>query len=699
MVSLSELTPGDLVVHISHGIAKYSGLVKQTIGGIERDYLLLEYAGQDKLYVPVTQIDRVQKYIGSDATAPTIHSLKSDRWQGQKRRVRRAARLLARQLLDLYAAREQAQGFAYSADSPWLTELESSFRYEETPDQYAAIQDVKGDMQRMIPADRLICGDVGYGKTEVAIRAAFKAVLDHKQVVVLAPTTVLCQQHLNTFRERLAAYPVHIEMLSRFRTPAQQRDIIRGLKEGTVDIVVGTHRLLQSDVQFRDLGLLIIDEEQRFGVRHKEKLKQLRTQVDVLTLTATPIPRTLHMALSGIREISLINDPPQGRIPIRTVAREYDDDIVREAIARELDRGGQVYYVHNRVQSIRHVAARVQRLAPAARIAVGHGQLAEEELEEVMLAFFGGDFDVLVCTTIIESGLDNPNVNTIIIEDAQRLGLSQLYQLRGRVGRSNRQAYAYLLYRHPERMTPAAEERLRAIQEFTELGSGFKIALRDLEIRGAGDIMGREQSGHLAAVGLDLYCKLLSDAVKVLRGEEVVEEEDLPALDLPVEAVIPRSYVEAESQRISLYRRLSAVKDEEELTEILEEIKDRYGEPPTAVQTLARVVRLKFACLKVGIVSAQAQRGKIQVKLSKKRALSQTEQRIFTHLYQRGVRRVTRGEPPILPRANFQATQITFGYSPSDPEQVFRSMEELTDRLAHRDPEALRRAVARPSQR
>jgi transcription-repair coupling factor (superfamily II helicase) len=695
IMSLSELSVGDYVVHINSGIARYGGLVKQTVGGIERDYLLLEYAGADKLYVPVTQIDRVQKYIGPESKSPPVDSLKSDRWARRKRAVRASARLMAKELLDLYAERERAEGFAFGPDSPWLNEMENSFRYEETRDQYEAIQDVKRDMQRTRPADRLICGDVGYGKTEVAIRAAFKAVLDHKQVAVLVPTTVLAQQHWNTFRERLDPYPITVEMLSRFKTPAEQRQLVSALKQGTVDVVIGTHRLLQGDVQFKDLGLVIVDEEQRFGVRQKEKLKKLRAHVDVFTLTATPIPRTLHMSLAGIRDISIINDPPQGRIPIRTVAREYDEDVIREAIHRELERGGQVYYVHNRVQSINHVAAKVQRLAPSARIAVGHGQLAEDQLEQVMLAFFAGDFDVLVCTTIIESGLDIPNVNTIVIEDAHRFGLSQLYQLRGRVGRSSRQAYCYLMYRYPDRLTLEAEDRLQAIQEFSELGSGFKIALRDLEIRGAGDILGQEQSGHVSAVGLDMYCKLLADAVKMLRGEDVVEDEDLPALDLPVEAVIPRSYVEDEAQRISLYRRLSSVKGEEELQEFLTELRDRYGEPPQALLNLARIVQLKLACLEVGITSAQAQHGKVYVKLSRKHALTDKEQRVFHGLYRKGSLALSRARAARLPRATFQARVCSFAYTPLDPEQTFRSMDELIERLRHRDPEELRELLQR----
>ncbi|MGD9498281.1 MAG: transcription-repair coupling factor [Armatimonadota bacterium] len=472
LMSLQELDEGDLVVHISHGIGRYAGLSKQTIGDMERDYLVIEYAGGDRIYVPVTQLDRVQRYIGPAGGQTSLDALNGKRWERAKQRARASTRLLARELMELYRERERVRGYAFSPDSPWMTELEDSFRYEETPGQWQSIRDIKRDMEHDRPADRLICGDVGFGKTEVAIRAAFKAVLDGKQVALLCPTTVLAHQHLNSFRERLGRYPVEIRMLSRFHSPAEQRKIVEQLKAGTVDIVIGTHRLLGSDVGFSDLGLVIVDEEQRFGVEQKERLKKLRTSVDVLTLTATPIPRTLNMALSGVRDISVINDPPAGRLPIRTFVRERDDDLIREALLREHERNGQAYFVHNRVQSIGHVAAALQRLVPEVTVAVAHGQMDEDELEAVMTAFYREEFEVLVCTTIIENGLDVANANTIIIDDADRMGLAQLYQLRGRVGRSNRQAYAYLLYTYPDRMTEEAEERLRASEEVSELGCG-----------------------------------------------------------------------------------------------------------------------------------------------------------------------------------------------------------------------------------
>ncbi|MFQ6132013.1 MAG: transcription-repair coupling factor [Armatimonadota bacterium] len=679
LTSLSELAAGDHVVHINHGVGRYEGLVKQTVQGVERDYLLIKYAGEDRLYVPVAQIDRVQKYIGSDGP-PTIHGLKSTQWQRTKRRVRRSARLLAKELLDLYAARERARGHAFGVDSPWLREMEASFPYEETPDQWQAVQDVKADMKKPLPADRLVCGDVGYGKTEVAIRAAFAAVLEGKQAAVLVPTTVLAQQHYHTFSERLANYPVNIQMLSRFKTRSEQQSIVAGLQQGTVDIVIGTHRLLQPDVKFKALGLVVVDEEQRFGVRHKEKLKQLRSSVDVINLTATPIPRTLHMSLSGIRDMSIINDPPAGRLPIKTYAREHDEEVVREAILREMERGGQVYYVHNRVQSINHVAARLQRLLPNARIAVGHGQQSEDQLEQVMLDFYAGSYDVLVCTTIIESGLDIPNVNTIIIENAHQLGLAQLYQLRGRVGRSNRQAYAYLMYRYPERLTPEAEQRLQAIEELCELGSGFKLALRDLEIRGAGDLLGPEQHGHMAAVGFELYCRMLEQAVRSLRGEHARVGPDI-GLELPVEAVIPASYVGDESQRIALYRRIAAARSEEEVGALEEEAKDRYGELPGPVGNLLRIARLRVACGEVGVEGVIAQQRKIVVRLEKSGKLSPREARLLRGLYQRGPMK------RLLPRAAFAPLQISFGYSPGNDEQIFAGLEEIIDRLRHREQE------------
>ncbi len=686
LLDMRELSEGDLVVHINHGIGRYAGLSKETIGDVERDYLVIDYADDDRIYVPVTQLDRVQKYIGSEGPAASVDTLGGKRWERAKSKARSSARLLARELMKLYSEREGAEGFAFGEDSAWMKELEASFRYEETPDQWQAIQDVKADMQLPKAADRLVCGDVGYGKTEVAIRAAFKAVLDGKQVAVLCPTTVLAHQHLNTFNERLGQYPVQVRMLSRFRTQAEQRAIAAQIKDGTCDIVIGTHRLIMGDIRFRDLGLLIIDEEQRFGVGQKEKLKQLRTNVDVLTLTATPIPRTLNMALSGIRDISLIHDPPPGRLPIRTYVRESDDDLIREAIKREVERGGQVYFVHNRVKSIEHIAAQVQRLVPEATVAIGHGQMDEDELEQVMMAFYAGDFDVLVCTTIIENGLDVPNANTIIMDDADRLGLSQLYQLRGRVGRSNRQAYAYLLYRYPERMTEEAEQRLKAIEEFSELGSGFKVALRDLEIRGAGDVLGAEQSGHLSAVGLDLYCHMLADSVRALKGELVAEEEEgYPGMDLPLEAVIPADYVPGENARIGLYRRLASVREEPELEGLAEEMRDRFGPVPQVVQNLLTLARLKMGCREVGIVDVSPRTGRIHVKLARKIALGRRERLVFQELYRDTVRGKRRETKPVLRRPTFEATTITFAYSAQQPEGVVAGLEELIGRLRERN--------------
>ncbi len=684
LTSLQELHEGDYVVHINHGIAVYRGLSKQQVGGMERDYLVLEYAEGDKLYVPVTQLDRVQKYFGAEGGRPQVTSLKRGRWERVKQRARRSARLLAAELMKLYSARERAEGFAFSPDGPWLAELESSFRYEETPDQWRAIEEVKADLEKPVPTDRLICGDVGFGKTEVAIRAAFKAVLDNKQVAVLVPTTVLAQQHYNTFRERLSRYPVEIAMLSRFKSRQEQQKIIRGLRDGTVDVVIGTHRLLSSDVQFKDLGLLIIDEEQRFGVKQKEQLKKLRTAVDVITLTATPIPRTLNMALSGIREISLINDPPQGRMPIRTYVRERDDALIREAIRRELARGGQVYFVHNRVQSISHVAAAIQRLVPEARVAVAHGQMPEADLEQVMLAFYAEEFDVLVCTTIIENGLDVPNVNTIIIDDAHKLGLAQLYQLRGRVGRSNRQAYAYLLYRYPERLNEEAEERLKAIEEFSELGSGFKLAMRDLEIRGAGDILGAEQSGHMSAVGLDLYCQMLADSVRALKGEPHSGWEGQPAVDLPVEAVIPAGYVPGESVRISLYRRIAACQSYEEIEALCRELRDRYGPMPRPVENLIRIARIKLACAPAGVVDISASQGRIILRLDNEYKLTERERRVLEGMYRPTRSQARRGARPVLPRISFNSNSVSFGYTSGDSEGMFQGVERLLELLAAR---------------
>ena len=613
--SLLELREGDYVVHINHGIGRYRGLTKLSGPGGERDYLLLEYAGTDKLYVPVDQIDRVQKYIGADGGEPTLHKLGGSEWARTTKRVKQSVREMAKELLELYASRQTLDGYGFAPDTPWQQELESAFQYEETPDQFEAIQDVKRDLESPKPMDRLLCGDVGYGKTEVAIRAAFKVVNDGKQAAVLAPTTVLVQQHFNTFSERLAAYPVNIAMLSRFKSRAEQKKIVEGLRTGEVDVVIGTHRLLSKDIEFRDLGLVVVDEEQRFGVAHKERLKQLRKTVDVLTLTATPIPRTLHMSLSGIRDMSLMNDPPEGRTAIKTYCREYDDELVRDAILRELDRDGQVYFVHNRVENIEHVADHLRRLVPYARMEVGHGQMAEDDLERVMLGFYEHRFDVLVCTTIIESGLDIPNVNTIIVNNADKMGLAQLYQLRGRVGRSNRQAYAYLLYHAGRIVTDTAEKRLQAIKEFTDLGSGFRIALRDLEIRGAGNLLGPEQHGHMAAVGFDMYCQLLSDAIQELKGEEPASGGlELPPVDLPMDAFIPTDYIPTESQRLAFYKKMTAIRDENDVDQLADEFHDRFGDLPKPVSNSLDILKLRLKASRTGVASISSDRRQVVIK-------------------------------------------------------------------------------------
>ncbi len=613
--SLLELNEGDYVVHIHHGIGRYQGLTRLTGTSGEKDYLLLEYSGADKLYVPADQIDRVQKYIGADDAQPTIHRLGGTEWARATKKVKDSVRQMAVELVQLYAVRQSQEGYSFSPDTPWQQEMESSFEYQETPDQLEAIQEVKQDLEAPKPMDRLICGDVGYGKTEVAIRAVFKAVNDGKQVTILSPTTVLAQQHYNTFRERFAAFPVKVAMLSRFCSRAEQKATVEGLRTGEVDVVIGTHRLLSKDIELRDLGLVVVDEEQRFGVAHKERLKQLRTSVDVLTLTATPIPRTLHMSLSGIRDMTVINDPPEGRTPIKTACREYDDELVRDAILRELDRDGQVFYVHNRVESIEHVAEHVRKLVPYAKVVVGHGQMHEDELEKVMIEFSEKKYDVLVCTTIIESGLDIPNVNTIIINNADKLGLAQLYQLRGRVGRSNRQAYAYLLYKTDLMMTETATKRLQAIREFSDLGSGFRIALRDLEIRGAGNLLGAEQHGHMAAVGFDMYCQLLSEAIQEVKGEEP-RRPDLPPVDLPMDAHIPVKYIPTESLRLSFYKKMTAVRDEKDVDQLADEIKDRFGELPKPVRNSMDILRLRLKAASVGLASISVDRRQVIAKFA-----------------------------------------------------------------------------------
>lgn len=621
ITDFQELKVGDYVVHVSHGIGKYLGVESLEVGGHIKDYFALMYAGGDKLYVPTNQVDLIQKYIAPDDAPVKLHKLGGSEWNKAKSKAKASVKQMAEELLKLYAEREAMQGYAFSPDTPWQEEFQDMFPYEETPDQLAAIEEVKRDMESPRPMDRLLCGDVGYGKTEVAMRAAFKAVMDNKQVAVLVPTTVLAEQHYHTFSERFKPFPVHVDSISRFKTPAQQKQILRKLKTGEIDIIIGTHRLLQKDVKFKDLGLLIVDEEQRFGVSHKEKIKQLKKNVDVLTLTATPIPRTLHMAMSGIRDISIIETPPEDRFPIQTYVVEYNESLIRDAIIRELSRGGQVYYVYNQVQTIHEEAQKLQRLVPEARFAVAHGQMNENELEEVMLGFYDHEYDVLVCTTIIETGLDIPNANTLIVTSADRLGLSQLYQLRGRVGRSNKQAFAYLTYTKDKVLSEAAEKRLSAIREFTEFGSGLKIALKDLEIRGAGNILGREQHGHMMAVGYDLYTKLLEAAIKELKGEKP-EEKLMPVLELDISAYISDEYISNAATKMEIYKRIAAVESVEEADDLEDEIEDRFGDIPEATRNLIMISRIRALAAELGIESIIQKGDIINVKFHKSSQLT-----------------------------------------------------------------------------
>ena len=581
------------MVHENHGLGIYRGIEKVEVEKKLKDYIKIEYAGSGALYILATQLETLQKYASADAKKPKLNKLGGSEWSRTKTKVRTAVQDIAKDLVELYAARAERSGFVYGEDTVWQTEFEEMFPFEETEDQLAAIEATKKDMESTKIMDRLICGDVGYGKTEIAIRAAFKAVQENKQVVYLVPTTILAQQHYNTFVQRMKEFPVRVDLLCRFRTAAQQKSTLEDLKKGLVDIVIGTHRVLSKDVQFKDLGLLIIDEEQRFGVAHKEKIKKLKENIDVLTLTATPIPRTLHMSLIGIRDMCVLEEAPQDRLPIQTYVMEYEDEMVRAAIHRELARGGQVYFVYNRVNTIADMAAHIEKLVPEANVAFAHGQMSEKELEKKMYEFISGETDVLVSTTIIETGLDISNVNTMIIHDADQLGLSQLYQLRGRVGRSNRTAYAFLMYRRGKYLSEIAEKRLHAIREFTDLGSGFKIAMRDLEIRGAGNLLGAEQHGHMQSVGYDLYCKMLNEAVKELKGTAKAEDQFETVLDLETDAYIPNSYMKNETQKFDIYKRIASLENEEECEDMLEELTDRFGDPPKAVMNLLEIARLK----------------------------------------------------------------------------------------------------------
>ena len=589
----AELSIGDFVVHEKHGLGIYRGIEKVEVDKIVKDYIKIEYRGGSNLYILATQLDALQKYSGADtAKAPKLNKLGGQEWNKTKSRVRGAVKNIAKELVELYAVRQEKDGYVCGPDTVWQREFEEMFPYEETEDQLNAIEDTKRDMESTKIMDRLVCGDVGYGKTEVALRAAFKAVQESRQVVYLVPTTILAQQHYNTFVQRMKEFPVKVELLCRFRTPAQQKKAIEGLKKGQVDIVVGTHRVLSKDIEFKNLGLLIIDEEQRFGVAHKEKIKQLKKDVDVLTLTATPIPRTLHMSLIGIRDMSVLEEPPMDRIPIQTYVMEYDEETVREAINRELRRGGQVYYVYNRVTDIAEVALRISKLVPDARVDFAHGQMSERELEQVMYGFINGEIDVLVSTTIIETGLDISNVNTMIIHDSDRYGLSQLYQLRGRIGRSNRTSYAFLMYRPNMVLRETAEKRLAAIREYTDLGSGFKIAMRDLELRGAGNLLGAQQHGHMNAVGYDLYCKMLSEAVKEAKGIHTMEDFET-SVDLNIDAFIPDTYISNEFQKLDIYKRIAGIENQSDYDDMLEELLDRFGEPTKAVLNLLAIAKMK----------------------------------------------------------------------------------------------------------
>ncbi|NMA92130.1 MAG: transcription-repair coupling factor [Firmicutes bacterium] len=612
-----ELSAGDYVVHEQHGIGKYLGLTALEVNGLKKDYLQVKYRGTDRLYIPVDQIQLIQKYIGSQGKVPTLHSLGGGEWSRLKSRVSSSIREMAGELLSIYARRQASTGYAFGPDHPWQQEFEDRFPYEETPDQLQAIAAVKRDLEKPQPMDRLICGDVGYGKTEVALRASFKVALEGKQVALLVPTTILAQQHYRTFEERLADFPLKVAQISRFVSPSRQKEILKQLARGEIDIIIGTHRLLSKDVKFSDLGLLIIDEEQRFGVRHKERLKKMRLEVDVLTMTATPIPRTLHLSIVGVRDLSVIETPPENRYPVQTFVVEHSDQLIIEAIQREIKRQGQVYYVFNRVRGINAFAEYLSKLVPQARIAVGHGQMAEARLEQVMSDFLDQKYDVLVSTTIVEAGLDIPNVNTMIIHEADKFGLAQLYQLRGRVGRSNRLAYAFLTYNKDKILTGESKKRLQAIKDFTELGSGFKIALKDLEIRGAGNILGAEQHGFMVAVGFDLYCRLLEEAIADLKQEKREKPTSLPTINLKVSAFIPGSYIVSQDQKIDFYQRIYASPSEHELTALEEELKDRYGALPLPVINLLGVARLRGLALEVGVGSIEQRPGGAAIRFNR----------------------------------------------------------------------------------
>ena len=644
----AELSIGDFVVHERHGLGIYRGIEKVEVDKVVKDYIKIEYRGGSNLYILATQLDALQKYAGADADrTPKLNKLGGQEWKKTKTRVKGAVRNIARELVELYAVRQEKEGYVCGPDTVWQKEFEEMFPYEETEDQLAAIEDTKRDMESSKIMDRLVCGDVGYGKTEVALRAAFKEVQESRQVVYLVPTTILAQQIYNTFVQRMKEFPVRVDLLCRFRTPAQQKKTIEDLKKGQVDVVIGTHRVLSKDVEYKNLGLLIIDEEQRFGVAHKEKIKQLKKNVDVLTLTATPIPRTLHMSLIGIRDMSVLEEPPMDRVPIQTYVMEYDEETVREAVSRELRRGGQVYYVYNRVNDIAEVAHRLAKLLPEARVDFAHGQMSERELESVMYSFINGDIDVLVSTTIIETGLDISNVNTMIIHDSDRYGLSQLYQLRGRIGRSNRTAYAFLMYRQNMMLKETAEKRLSAIREYTDLGSGFKIAMRDLELRGAGNLLGAEQHGHMNAVGYDLYCKMLSEAVKEAKGIHTMEDFET-TIDLNMDAFIPDSYISNEYQKLDIYKRIAGIETQQDYDDMLEELLDRFGEMPKAVLNLLAIARMKALAHRAYVTEIKQTGADMRITLYEKAQLDPAGIPAILAKYRRGLQFKADQEPKFL---------------------------------------------------
>ncbi len=648
--SFADIKNGDFVVHENHGIGRFIGIQQLKVQGEKKDYIKIKYAGGDLLYVPVEQMDLVRKYIGGDGSAPRVNKLSGGEWKAAKAKAKAAVAVLARDLIDLYASRKLEKGYAFAKDSVWQKQFEDSFPYEETQDQLRATEEIKEDMEKPFPMDRLLCGDVGFGKTEVAARAIFKCLDNGKQAAVLVPTTILANQHFYTLKERFEGFPFNVEMLSRFRSEAQQKEIVRRLAEGEVDLVIGTHRLLGKDVKFKDLGLLVVDEEQRFGVEHKEQIKKLKKNVDVLTLSATPIPRTLNMSLTGIKDMSLIEQPPEERYPVQTYVLEQDDELIRDIIRRELGRSGQVYVVFNRVRGIQQIAERIKELVPEARIAVGHGQMNENLLEDTMLSFINGEQDVLVSTTIIESGIDIPNANTLIIMDADRYGLSQLYQLRGRVGRTNRQAYAYLMYQRDKVLTETAEKRLRAIREFTEFGAGFKVAMRDLEIRGAGNMLGEEQHGHILNVGYELYCKMVDDAVRALQGEIVSENQEEITIELKAPAYIPESYIQSESAKLQMYQKIASVHSADDEDEVIDELLDRFGDVPRQTVNLVKISHIRYLAELMAVAEIRQDKNKVTLTFAAENPLSgfalanaaqQYGQRLFIHGGQQPLLRLT----------------------------------------------------------